>query len=119
MAKEIILYNLKDGVTAEDYVKWCEEYKGPTLLSLKASKTFTLLKMLGGVKGNGVKGNPPEETKPPYEFIGIMDLSSHEEWKKDTETKAFREEFFPQWFSNWVEDFYILGGEEVFYGESK
>jgi len=29
MAKEIILYNLRDDVKEEDYVKWCKEYKGP------------------------------------------------------------------------------------------
>ena len=52
MAKEIILYNLKDGVT-DDYKKWCEEYKGPLLLGLSATKSFTLVKMMGGIKGNG------------------------------------------------------------------
>jgi len=47
-----------------------------------------------------------------------MDLSSLEDWHKDAATAAFKEEFFPQWFSKWVKDFYVLGGEEVFYGES-
>ena len=50
MSKEIILYNLKDGVADEDYKKWCEEYKGPVLLSLNSAKTFTLVKMMGGIK---------------------------------------------------------------------
>lgn len=118
MAKEIILYNLKDTVTDEEYKKWCEDYKGPLLLNLGATKSFTLVKMLGGIKGNGQKGNPPEEAASPYKYIGIMDLSSLQEWKKDSESKAFKEEFFPQWFSKWVADFYVLGGEEVYHGES-
>ena len=118
MAKEIILYNLREGVTDEEYKKWCEEYKGPTLLKLSSSKSFTLVKMLGGIKGNGQKGAAPQGTKSPYNYIGIMDLSSLEDWKKDTTTKAFKDEFFPQWFSKWVADFYVLGGDEVFYGES-
>ena len=118
MAKEIILYNLKDNVTDEDYKKWCEEYKGPLLIGLNSTKSFTLVKMLGGIKGNGQEGIPPEETKSPYKYIGIMDLSSLEEWKKDSATKAFKEEFFPQWFSNWIKDFYVLAGEEAYYGES-
>jgi hypothetical protein len=119
MAKEIIFYNLRDGVTDEDYKKWCEEYKGPVLLSLSSAKSFTLVKMLGGIKGNGQEGGPPEETLSPYKYVGIMDLSSLENWKADTETKAFKEDFFPQWFSKWVKDFYVLGGEEVYHGESE
>ena len=41
-----------------------------------------------------------------------------EDMKKDQETKAFKEEFFPQWFSKWVKDFYVIVGEEIYQGES-
>ena len=119
MPKEIILYNLKDDVTDEDYKKWCEDYKGPILLGLSSAKSFTLLKMLGGIKGNGKEGIPPEPTKSPFTYIGILDIESLEGWGKDRESKAFKEEFFPQWFSKWVADFYVLGGEEVYFGESQ
>jgi hypothetical protein len=118
MAKEIIFYNLKDSVTDQEYIEWCENYKGPILLSLNSAKSFTLLKMLRGLKGNGEKGIPPSETVSPYKYIGIMDLSSLEDWEHDSATKAFKEEFFPQRFSNWVKDFFIIGGEEVYYKES-
>jgi hypothetical protein len=118
MAKEIILYNLRDDVREEDYVKWCEDYKGPLLIGLPGSKSFTLVKMLGGVQGDGQKGNPPAPTKSPFNFIGILDASSLEAWDKARDSKAFKEEFFPQWFSKWVGDFYILGGNEVYCGES-
>jgi hypothetical protein len=118
MAKEIIFYNLKDGVKDEDYKKWCEDYKGPVLLSLSSAKSFTLVKMMGGIKGNGQEGILPEETLSPYKYVGIMDISGLENWKNDTETKAFKEEFFPQWFSKWVKDFYVIGGEEVYHGEN-
>ena len=119
MAKEIILYNLRDDVTEEDYVKWCESYKGPLLLSLDGSKSFTLVKMMGGITGDGEKGTQPNPTNPPYRFIGIVDLTSLDEWNKSHDTKAFKEEFFPQWFSKWVADFYVLGGVEVYFEESK
>jgi hypothetical protein len=118
VAKEIILYNLRDDVKDEDYIKWCEDYKGPLLLGLPGSKSFTLLKMMGGMQGNGQKGNPPSPTKSPYNFIGILDVTSPEEWEKSRGTKAFKDEFFPQWFSKWVGDFYLLGGMEAYYGES-
>ncbi|MBW1863216.1 MAG: hypothetical protein JRJ02_12705 [Deltaproteobacteria bacterium] len=120
MPKQIILYNLRDDVKEEVYIKWCEDYKGPLLLGMKSGKSFTLLRMLGGVKGDGQKGIPPEETKSPYRFMGIMDVTSLEDWKKETgASKAFSEEFNPQWFTKWVGDFYGLGGEEVYHGESE
>jgi hypothetical protein len=116
MAKEIILYNLRDDVSEDDYVKWCETYKGPLLLGLEGAKAFTLVKMMGGVTGNGQEGTPPSPTSPPYRFIGIMDATSPEDWAKARESKAFKEEFFPQWFAKWVKDFYVIGGAEVYHG---
>jgi hypothetical protein len=118
MAKEIILYNLRDDVKEEDYVKWCEDYKGPLLIGLPGSKSFSLLKMMGGVQGNGQKGSPPSPTKPPFNYIGILDVTNPEEWGKSRESEAFKDEFFPQWFSKWVADFYILGGIELYHGGS-
>ncbi|MBW1722177.1 MAG: hypothetical protein JRH13_06615 [Deltaproteobacteria bacterium] len=118
MAKEIILYNLRDDAKEEDYVEWCKTYKGPLLLGQKGARSFTLLKMMGGISGNGQQGVPPEPAASPYKFIGIMDVTSLEDWKEAHETKAFKEEFFPQWFSKWVADFYVLGGVEVYYGQN-
>jgi hypothetical protein len=118
MAKQIILYNLKDSVTEEDYVKWCESYKGPFLLSLDGAKSYTLVKMIGGLTGNGQEGVPPTTTTPPYKYIGIFDLNSLEDMDRARENKEFTEKFFPQWFSEWVADFYTLGGEEIYHGQN-
>ena len=117
MAKEIILYNLKDNVTEEDYVNWCQSYKGPLLLGLNGSKSFTLLKMLGGITGNGEEGKPPQPSNSPYKYIGILDVTSQEDWDKARDSKEFKEDFFPKWFSNWVADFYVLAGTELYYNE--
>ena len=102
MAKEIILYNLRDDVTDEDYKKWCEEYKGPVLLGLDSVKRFTLVNMLGGIKGNGKESIPPEETKPPFKYVGILVAQA---WKTGTRTeirKHSRRNFSPSGFpSGW------------------
>jgi hypothetical protein len=29
MPKQMILYNLREDVKDEDYIKWCHEFKGP------------------------------------------------------------------------------------------
>ena len=117
MAKEIILYNLRDDVKEEDYAKWCEDYKGPLLIGLPGSKSFTLLKMMGGVQGNGQRGSPPSPTKSPFNYIGIPDATNLEDWRKSRESGAFKE-FLSQWLSKWAADSYILGGIELHPGES-
>jgi hypothetical protein len=117
MAKEIVLYNLRHDVKEKDYVKWVEDYKGPLLIGLPGSRSFTLLKMTEGVQGNSQKGRPPGPTKPPFNYIGILDATSPEEWGKSRESKDF-EEFFSQWVSKWAADFYVLGGIELYHGES-
>ncbi len=114
MPKSIILYNLKQGVSDDDYRKWCEECKGPFFSSLSACNSFTLVKMIGGMKGDGAKGAPPEEAASPYAYIGIVDAASLEEWQKDTESAPFKEKFFSPWFSKWVADFYVLVGVETY-----
>jgi len=118
MAKQIILYNLKDNVTEEDYLKWCQTFKGPFLLSQNGAKSFTLVKMLGGLKGNGQEGIAPAATAPPYKYIGIFDLNSMEDMDKARQKKDFKEKFFARWFSDWVADFYTLGGVEIYHGEN-
>jgi hypothetical protein len=118
MAKSIILYNLREGVSDDDYRKWCEEYKGPFFLSLGACRSFTLVGMLGGMKGDGSKGEAPRPVASPYKYFGIVDATSLEEWQRETESTAFTQEFFPRWFSEWVADFYVLVGNEI-YQESK
>jgi hypothetical protein len=119
MTKQIILYNLRDDVKEEDYIEWCNQFKGPLLLGLPSTHSYTLLRMLGGRKGHGKQGLPSEETKPAFRFIGILDISSREDWMKDMETKAYKEEFFPEFFTKWVADFQAIVGEEVYHGEKR
>ncbi len=118
MGTSIILYNLKENVTDEEYKKWCEEYKGPLLLSLSACESFTLHRMFGGMKGNGKDGSPPEETASPFAYVGVIEVGNLAEWKENTESKVFKEDFFQQWFSKWVADFYVLVGDAVYRGRS-
>jgi hypothetical protein len=88
------------------------------LLNLKSTKGFTLLKMAGGRKWNGQKGEPPVETKSPFSLIRILDVTSKEEWMKDVASEVYQKDFFPKFFSNWAADGYAILGEEVYHGES-
>lgn len=117
MPKQIILYNLKDGIKDEDYIKWVHEFKGPLLLKLKSTKSFTLLKMGGGRKWDGQKGEPPVETKSPFQFAGILDITNKEEWMKDVASETYQKDFFPKFFTNWVADGYAILSDEVYHGD--
>jgi hypothetical protein len=119
MAKQIILYNLRDDVTEEDYVKWCEDYKGPVMLAVKPARNFTLLRLLDGEGGDGQKEVPPSPAKTPYRYMGIMEVGDLEEWAKNTEAdEEFSERFATAWFTDWVADFCALDSVELYYGDS-
>lgn len=103
MAKEIILYNLKESITDEEYKQYCEEKKGPFLNGLPSCKKFTLVKITASKKG-----------EIPYKYVGIVDTTSQEAWMKDTQSEGFQQ-FLQEWVPK-VADFHILMGEEVFGG---
>jgi hypothetical protein len=102
MAKEIILYNLKDSVSDEEYKKYCDEKKGPFIESLPSCKSFTLVKIVASKKG-----------VIPYKYVGILDATSTADWQKDTQSEDFQK-FLEEWVPKVKDDFQILMGEEVY-----
>lgn len=104
MPKQFILYNLADGITAEEYEKYTQEKKGPFLVQLPSVKSFTLLSIQG-------------MDNSPYQYVGIMDASSPEELQKDTSSPAFGS-FLQEWLPK-VKDVQMLFGMEVFQGSKK
>ena len=101
MPKEIILYNLAENVTDEQYAQYANEKKGPFLAQLPAVEKFTLVRITGSKKG-----------VIPYKYVGIVDVTSLEEWDRDASSPAFGE-FIQEWMTK-VSEFHILSGAEVF-----
>jgi hypothetical protein len=102
MAKEIILYNLADNVTDEEYQDFVTNEKGPLLESLSSVKKFELVRITGAATG-----------EIPYKYIGIMHLNSLEEfYQKDTPSPKFQE-FLKKW-QPMTSGFHILSGEEIY-----
>lgn len=101
MAKEIILYNLKNTVSDEEYKKYCLEKKGPFFDGLPSCKSFTLIKIVGSKKG-----------EVPYKYVGIVDATSPGDWQKDASSEVFQS-FLKEWVPK-VADFHVLFGEEVY-----
>ncbi len=101
MAKEIILYNLKDSVSDAEYLQYCEEKKGPLIKCLPSCIDFTLVRITGSQKGDS-----------PYAYVGIVDVTSIEDWKRDAASKTFQD-FLKEWIPM-VKDFHILMGNEIY-----
>lgn len=102
MAKEIILYNLADNVTDEQYKDFVTKEKGPLLDSLSSAKKFELVKITGAATG-----------EIPYKYVGILHLSSLDEFRqKDAPSPKFQD-FLRKW-TPMVKNFHILQGEEIY-----
>lgn len=102
MSKEIILYNLAEHITDEEYEDYVTKEKGPLLESLSSVKKFELVKITGAASG-----------ETPYKYIGILHLSSLDEfYKKDAPSPKFQD-FMKKWQSM-VSNYHILAGEEIY-----
>jgi hypothetical protein len=102
MAKEIILYNLAEHVTDDEYKEYVTKEKGPLLESLSSAKKFELVKITRSATG-----------EIPYQYVGILHLNSLDEfYQKDAPSQKFQD-FLKKWQSM-VADYHILAGEDIY-----
>ena len=102
MAKEIILYNLADGVTEEAYLDYVKHEKGPFLAGLPSAEKFELVKITGSAAG-----------ETPYRYVGILHLKDMAGFQQRDAPSAAFQEFMKKWRTK-VADFHILAGEEIY-----
>ena len=102
MAKQIILYNLAENVTDEQYQDFVKKEKGPLLDSLPSVKKFELVRIKGAQTG-----------EVPYNYVGILDVNSLEEFnEKGATTQKFQDLMVK--LQTMLKDPHILYGEEVY-----
>jgi len=63
MAKEIILYNLADNVTDEQYKDFVIKEKGPLLIACRRPRNLNSVKITGAATG-----------EIPFKYVGILHL---------------------------------------------
>jgi hypothetical protein len=102
MAKRIILYNLADNVSDEQFKEYVTKEKGPLISSLPSVKKYELVEMTGSVTG-----------QIPYHYIGIVHLSSLEEFEEKAAPTQKYQDFLKK-FLPMVKDLLILSGEEIY-----
>ena len=101
MAKKIILYNLAEHVTDEEYKDYVINEKGPLLENLSSVKKYELVKITGADTG-----------EIPYKYVGILHLNSLEEfYQKDAPSQKFQD--FMAKFRTMVSGLHSLFGEEI------
>ncbi len=102
MGKEIILYNLADNVTDEQYKDYVTKEKGPLLESLPSVKKFELVKIKGAVTG-----------EMPYKYVGILHVKSLDEFYQKGATSQKYQDFLKK-LMPMIKNIHILYGEEVY-----
>jgi uncharacterized protein (TIGR02118 family) len=102
MAKRIILYNLAENMTDEKFNEYVTKEKGPLINSLPGVKKYELVKVTGAMGG-----------KIPYKYVGIIHLTSVEEFdQKATKTQKYQD--FLKKFGPMAKDMVMLSGEEIY-----
>ena len=111
MAKQFVLYTLKDDRKDEDFIKWVNEYKGPFITGLSAVKRYTITSVKRAMQG---RGGAPEVVDPPYKIAAVIEITSVDDYVKNQESKPYKDEFMPE-FVKWVKHFLILQADEVWW----
>jgi hypothetical protein len=102
MGKEIILYNLADSVTDEQYQDFVTKEKGPLLESLPSVKKYELVRIKGAETG-----------EVPYNYVGIVHLKNLDDfYQKDKKTQKFQDLMVK--LQPMLKNIHILYGEEVY-----
>ena len=82
MAIMVVLFNLKPGVTPEQYEQWARETDVPAVNALDAVERFRVYKSIG------LLGT---DAKPPYEYMELVEIADLEQLAKDAATERMRE----------------------------
>ncbi len=102
MAKEIILYNLADHVTEEEFRDYVANDKGPLIESLPSVKKYTLVKITKSPTG-----------EIPYKYMGIVDITSVDDFlQKDAQLQKYQD--FRVKFQTMVSDLQIQFAEDIY-----
>ena len=82
MPRIVALFNLKEGVTAQDYELWARSTDIPTVNGLRSIDGFSTHRATGLLAGEG---------EPPYQYIEIIDVNDMGVFGEDLSTPAMQQ----------------------------
>ena len=100
--KEIILYNLADHVTDEQYKEYVQNEKGPLLDGLPGTKKFEMVKITSARSG-----------EIPYKYVGILHIEDMKTFMEQAMPSQEFQDFGKKWMTM-VKDPITLFGEEIY-----
>jgi hypothetical protein len=103
VAKQIIMYNLADHVTDEQYKKYVVNEKGPLLDSMPGAKKFEMVRITGSMSGD-----------VPYRYVGIMHIEDMEKFAREALPSKAMQDFSAKWRAMVQPDVLTLVGEEIY-----
>lgn len=81
MPRIVVLFNLKEDVTPEDYESWARSTDIPTVNELKSVDRFSVYRSAGLLIGDGA---------PPYAYVEIIDVNDMQGFGNDVATDAMQ-----------------------------
>ncbi len=103
MAKQIIMYNLADHVTDEQYKEYVNNEKGPLLDSMPGAKKFEMVKITGSMAG-----------EIPYKYVGIMHIEDMDKFMREAMPSKAMQDFSAKWRTMVKPEIQTLMGEEIY-----
>jgi hypothetical protein len=76
------LFNLKPGVSMDDYLTWARTVDLPTVNALGSIDSFTVFRT------TGLLGS---DSPPPYGFIEVLDINDMDAFGNDVSTEAMQQ----------------------------
>jgi len=103
MATRILaLFNLKPGVSEEDYEKWAKTVDIPTVNGLGSIEKFNVF------KSTGLLGS---EDPPPYAYFETIDVDDMDQFGKDVTTETMQK--VAGEFQGMVDDLVFILSDEL------
>ncbi|MEM9289464.1 MAG: REDY-like protein HapK [Pseudomonadota bacterium] len=81
MTRIFVLFNLKEGVTAQDYEAWAMETDIPNVRGLKSIADFQVF------KSTGLLGS---DAAAPYAYIEVIDVADMEQFGPDASSETMQ-----------------------------
>ncbi|WP_439534746.1 REDY-like protein HapK [Polymorphobacter sp.] len=98
----IVLFNLKPGVSAEDYQEWAKSRDMPSVRSLTSIDDFRVFQISGLLGSDGT---------PPYQYVEVIDVNDMDVFVSEIGTPLMKD--VAGEFQNWADNPVFLTTSEI------
>lgn len=81
MTRLVVLFNLKSGITADDYERWAKTTDIPTVNGLESVDGFSVHRAAGLLTGDGAA---------PYQYVEIIDVNDMDRFGAEVSSETMQ-----------------------------